>query len=57
MKFSLRHIDVISRRIHMDLTWCTRWDLMKTEAWNAGKVLIESDIVKLTLEGKIVNKN
>ena len=41
----------------MDLTWCTRWDLMKTEAWNAGKVLIESDIVKLTLEGKIVNKN
>ena len=29
---------------------------MKTQASNSDKVLIESVIVKLTLEGKIVNK-
>ena len=29
---------------------------MRTQASNADKVLIESVIIKLTLEGKIVNK-
>ena len=29
--------------------------IMKMQAWNADKVLIESVIAKLTVEGKIIN--